>query len=371
MEEIILGEEYQKNKKSNKTNIKIVSQKKYEEKKKIAKNIYRLEDKEYINTDEDIKNDIVKDIYKLQKDKKNDVFETNIKLELKFIEPYMCKIDRILENHAKSIKMSKIHVLYYIINNYENLSKNNDYKDLSKIDKFLIDCGNAKITIPTYKCDVEIRYDDEKELKEIKREKLQKYEEELERIKNIYKKFTEEYMRLPIKNKHLSNNPKHNKNGLTSYCNVSENISLLDEKYFYNDETRESIKKCIVELWKKILIDKKYIDNDIQKLNKKNNHDGKFVIILINEMFNKYIDMINYNINILKDDSFLTEEIEKYLYDLTNNDFMLENDDIIILNNDVMMNIIYINNKSKEQVEAKKIKLFKTDGNRFDIIFTN
>jgi hypothetical protein len=308
----------------------------------------------------------------------------NVHMKMKMLEPYMSKINRILTKYVDKIITKNndnlhytirdcegLYVLYYIINNYEILQSNN-------ANYFEINFQNGILYIPRYhKKKTEnnngiSNTNNSNNLKNIKEEKKNIYNKELKRIEKIYDVFIKKYITLQIKNKHLSNELKKN-NNKSSYCNIRESVSILDKKYKNEKGTIHNIKKMITKIWEELLMEKKYPKEYIKSIIGKCDIDSKFIIIIINSLFNKYIDMIKYNIKILNAEGEYTEkDIDEYLYNLPSDEFVLDNDDsIIMMNNDIIIKIMCYCNKTKEIKEMKKIKLFITKSNKLDIIFTD
>lgn len=173
---------------------------------------------------------------------------------------------------------------------------------------------------------------------------IEKYNDELNRIKNIYSKF--ELYNYNFKNKykydHFSIEIKKREN-ITSYCNVKEFIKL------YSKEINDKIK---------------------YKFNKKINKQDYcviFILDIIDRLFELYIKTLKYGIELLKNKPYIIRynENNKYLPLIYHNNFIIYNDKIKIKHLNMINNINIIGKENNGYIILYKTKL----KNRINIYF--
>ena len=265
----------------------------------------------------------------------------------KIINPYLLKI--INTNYIdKYITLDIIDFFYYFYNKHYNSINNSIIKNIQnqfKQNNSYLEC--ITIDINDLFKNIGIELSDIEELKV--NEYIINYENELLRIKDIYKFFKDNYDFSDIrkyKTTHLSDKIKIKDNCIKSYCNIQEFIKPM-KKYIAN----------------------KYKFNN-KKINEKN-YAILFILDIINKLFNDYIISLNYGIKLLTNKPyFIKYDNNNYLPDIHIENFKIIDDIIYIRHLDLITNINIINNTDKIINNSGYIKIYKIpDNSRINIYF--
>ena len=287
--------------------------------------------------------------------KKNEINSFSY-INTKDLNPYMPK--KINSKYYNNITSEKTDIIY-LATCFDNFLLNEiNSKNVKKINKINFEKGMLYCPLE----DDIVNYDNNVNMIN---DKIKEYDEEISRVTNILNKYIKWIKNKKIKTAHICNNVDQKNNQYDKVMRGKKeraSYMILNIDSYTNDT--KNFKKIIKEIFK---------HNFEDSINGIMEHYGKFVLNMVKNMFDKYIDALKYSLKILKNEpntinfNLDGEHLTKIDLDLFQS---VENQYIKINFKKMLKNVYYIDKYDKKQTDCKYIKFAYMNGShQIDIIF--